>query len=253
MSAIRHDAANVVDNNVSRSHDADAPEALQSSQASPVRSICSETAETSKLGWGGARANSGGARPGSGRKPAQRVIQRNPPGPRWYVLQIQAHARDRIVRDLAEGESRTGYALRPPFVVQLPMTAVERVRRGKREVVQVPMFVGYLFVEFDRETDNWPTIQQVDGVIRVFTTRSLNPIPVPVGFVEMLIAQAPERLNLPAARMEPCEPGQALRLTGGPMNGFPAQCISCDGLTTRVSVHVFGRDVEMAVRRDGVA
>lgn len=214
---------------------------------------------SSKPGWGGARANSGGpransggAREGAGRKPAQRIIQRSPPGPRWYVLQIHANARDRIVRDLVEGESRTGYPPRPPFTVELPMKADEVVRRGKREVVQVPMFTGYLFVQFDRDTDNWPAVQQVDGVIRVFTTRSLNPIPLPAGFVENLIKLAPERLHLPAVRMPLCEPGQKLRLAGGPMDGFPAVCLTCDGLTTRIGVHVFGRDVEMVVRRDGV-
>lgn len=219
-------------------------------------------------GWGGARANSGGpransggSRPGSGRKPnppTSRVLQRAI-GPRWYVVETMRGQEDRVVRELLEGVEkgdRRGYIERPSFEVCLPRIVVEVVRAGKRQAVHQNMFSGYIFICMDARTKPWSLIKQVDGVLQIFTTKSINPdtgnvtpIPVPVGFVEGLINAAPERLKLAAVRLPSYVPGQALRVEHGPFVGHPAVCAACDGLTTRVSLHLFGRDVEIVLPR----
>jgi transcription antitermination factor NusG len=210
-------------------------------------------------GWGGSRPNTGGAREGAGRKPAQRAIQRAT-GPRWYVIEMFRGQENRIVRDLLEGESRIGYIARPSFEVCQPRIAVEVVRKGQRQVVHQNMFAGYAFVWLDHLCDPWPLVRQVDGVLRIFTTRSINPetgnvtpIPLPIGFVEALIDTAPERLKLAAVRLPSYAPGQMLRVETGPFAASSARCVACDGLTTRVAVHFFGRDVEVVLPRGGLS
>lgn len=219
---------------------------------------------TSKMdnGWGGARANSGGsransggAREGAGRKPKPRILQRAT-GPRWYVFEMMRGQENRIVRDLLEGEDRRGYIQRPSFEICQPRIVVEVVRAGKRQAVHQNMFVGYAFCHLDARVDPWPLIKQVEGVLRIFTTNSINPdtgnvtpIPVPVGFVEGLIETAPQRLRLAAVRLPEYARGQALRVESGPFAGHPAVCVVCDGLTTKVSIHLFGRDVEIVLPR----
>ena len=208
-------------------------------------------------GWGGSRANTGGARPGAGRKPnpPHRLIQRAT-GPRWYVFEMMRGQEDRIVRELLIGEDRRGYIARPPFEVCQPRIVVEVVRKGQRLAVHQNMFAGYSFLRLDAVSEPWPLIREVEGVLRIFTTKSINPdtgnvtpIPLPVGFVEQLIDTAPQRLKLAAVRLPSYAAGQALRVESGPFTGHPAACLSCDGLTTRVSVHLFGRDVEITLPR----
>jgi transcription antitermination factor NusG len=212
----------------------------------------SEIKMAASTGWGGAR-------PGAGRKPSQRFIQRAT-GPRWYVFEMMRGQEDRIVRELLEGEDRPGYIARPSFHVCQPRIAVEVFRKGKRQVVHQNMFAGYAFAFLDHRRDPWPLIREVDGVLRIFTTNSVNPetgnvtpIPLPVGFVEALIDTAPERLKLAAVRLPSYEPGQALRVETGPFVGHPARCIECDGLTTRVGVTFFGRDIEIIMARGGLS
>lgn len=219
----------------------------------------SEPAETSSKmdnGWGGARANSGGPRansggprPGSGRKPKQRIIQRLPAGPRWYVVQTIGGQEKRVVRDLLEGEGRAGHIPRQSFEAYLPTMAVQRLYRGERRTVHVPMFSNYVLCLFERDVDPWGLIRQVDGVLQLLMTRTFIPIPLPAGFVEALKDTAADRLNLPRVRLPSYAPGQALRVESGPFAGHPAACVACDGLTTKVSIHLFGRDVEIVLPR----
>jgi len=141
----------------------------------------SEPQKSSKFGWGGPRPNSGGPRPNSGRPrktPAPaRFTQRLPPGPRWHVLQVATVSIRRIQRDLLDGETRPGLPHRQPFETWYPTIATLSTRRNRAVVIHEPMLKGYLLTRFDRDFDPWPTIMQVEGVVRLFTTRSLNPIP----------------------------------------------------------------------------
>lgn len=204
--------------------------------------------------WGGPRVGSGRP-PGSLNKPKQRLIQRAI-GPRWYVFEMMRGQEDRIVRELLEGEDQRGYIARPSFEICQPRIVVEIIRKGKRIAVHQNMFAGYAFCHLSHLSDPWPLIREVEGVLRIFTTRSINPdtgnvtpIPLPVDFVENLIETAPQRLHLAAIRLPSYAPSQVLRVESGPFADHPAVCLSCDGLTTRVSVHLFGRDVEITLPR----
>lgn len=188
----------------------------------------------------------GGKRPGAGR-PAKRAIERLPLGPRWYVARIVQSQSARILQDLALGETRRGFLSRPPFDAYMPTIAIEH----RRDVQHVPMFHSYLFVEFDRHNDQWASLMTVDGLVDVISTVSRIPIPVPVNFVEKLKQDAPERLRLQKARMQPVARGTAVRIVSGPFEGHVVECISCDGLTTTVRLK-FGNG-SMIVKREQVA
>ena len=165
-------------------------------------------------GWGGKRI-------GAGRKPnpPHRLIQRAT-GPRWYVFEMMRGQEDRIVRELLIGEDRRGLVRRrPPFEVCQPRIVVEVVRKGQRLAVHQNMFAGYSFLRLDAVSEPWPLIREVEGVLRIFTTKSINPdtgnvtpIPLPVGFVEQLIDTAAQRLSFAAVRLPSYAAGQALRV-----------------------------------------
>lgn len=197
----------------------------------------------------------GGVRPGAGRNPnaPERIIQRLPAGPRWYVVQVVTAQVRRIVQDICTGETRPGMMARPPFDAFWPTQAVKRtrLRAGTRSdfIVHEPMIRGYAFVRFDRDADNWPAVQQVDGVIRLFMTQSQNPIPVKPGWVEKLMQTVSERAAPAKVRLDVYEPGAQLRVDDGPFTSFHATCLKCDGLTTLVKVNIFGRDTDVTMAR----
>jgi transcription antitermination factor NusG len=195
----------------------------------------------SRPGTGGARVGTGGPQPGSGRprKDDRRIIESRPHGQRWYVIQIAPGETNRVVRELLEGDDRN-HVNRPPYEVESPQIAEPRFIRGERVVVYANMFVGYAFVRFDARADRWEPIRALDGVTQLFMTRSLTPIPLPDGFVEKLIEDAPARLKLQAVKMPVFELGQALMIEDGPFTGFAANCVRCNGYTTEIDVHVFG-------------
>lgn len=199
--------------------------------------------------WGGPRPGFGGPQPGSGRprKKQERAIQSKPLGSRWYVVELAFGADRRVIRDIIEGESREGRAPRPGYRAEMPMIATRRLRRGVWSIDHVPMFSGYIFVEFDAIADDWAPIRHIEGIAQLFMTKSMRPIPLPVGFVEWVIDTAAERLSLKAAKMLERQPGQQLLVADGPFADHPALCVECDGINTTAEIQFFGRLVRMTM------
>ena len=206
----------------------------------------------SKMGWGGARANSGGARPGSGRKPnPQPEPARIPVGMRWYVAEALYLKTSAAIQSILEGDplcKRKGYnAFLPTSPVRV------KVRDGKKgpefTTVPKPMFFQFLFVEFDVDHDPWEAIRYADGVKRLLMSAAGRPIPVPKGFVEGLIETAPERLNLPEKGLSKLQVDLAVAIPRGPFEGHIGFVEACDGYVTTVRLNLFNRYQSVRMRR----
>lgn len=204
----------------------------------------------SKFGWGGPRANSGGARPGAGRKPTtprQAEIVTKPIGLRWYVVETHPQAERRAVYDLA----RQGWR------AYLPLIAVRVRDRVMPTMIHKdfrPLFAGFVFCEFDRDSLTWGTIREycngVRGIIR--QPGSDKPAPLPPQWIERLMAGDAERLELAATVNPARSQGDKVVISVGPMTALPGVVASCDGLTTTVDVELFGRTVQVSMGWDQV-
>ncbi len=75
----------------------------------------------------------------------------------WYVLQ----SRPRQERRALENLKNQG------FECLLPLYSRERLRRGKREQVDEPLFPRYLFVHLDQITSNWYALRNTYGVTNI--------------------------------------------------------------------------------------
>lgn len=218
----------------------------QASRGDPRVSNSQIEPKTSKRG--GPRPGFGGPQPGSGRpRKAERVIQSKPLGSRWYVVELIFGSGQHVLRDILQGEKRPGRESRPEYRAEMPMIVTRRLRRGVWHLEHVAMFPGYAFVEFDAAVDDWAPIRHIEGVAQLFMTRSLRPIPLPVGFVEWLLATAADRLSLKAAKMLERQPGTKLMVADGPFQGFAASTVSCDGINTTADVEFFGRMVPVTL------
>lgn len=208
---------------------------------------------SSKIGWGGPRpnsggpransggprANSGGVRPGAGR-PASVVvapleIRRPAIGDRWYVVQHKPRLDLLAINEL----HRSGFAVHfPKFVTQpgcLPR----------------PLFPGYMFVAFDVEAPDWRRIPGLAGIHRLFSFAPERPCPMPVGYVEQLLAQAGQA-GIIDASPKPVMAGDTVTIRSGAFADWVGLCHHADRHRVDVLLEFFGRDVIAELSRDQV-
>ncbi|MFC5474705.1 transcription/translation regulatory transformer protein RfaH [Paraherbaspirillum soli] len=78
-------------------------------------------------------------------------------GTSWYVLQTKPRQEFRALEQL-ENQLYTCF---------LPTLQIEKVRRGKLEVVIEPLFSRYLFIQLDTVSSNWARLRSTRGVSKL--------------------------------------------------------------------------------------
>lgn len=128
----------------------------------------------------------------------------------WYLIHTKPQ-QEYLARDNLE---RQGYE------VYLPLTTVLRRRRGRSIPAQGPVFPRYLFIHLSDESDNWKPIRSTLGV-QCLVRFGERPARVPDELIDTLRSRETEDGLLPAANTEP-EPGESVRISHGPFEGYTA-------------------------------
>lgn len=95
------------------------------------------------------------------------VVSNNPARAQWYLVQSKPRQEAR-----AEENLRSQF-----FSCYCPQHSVEKIRHGKRVVIQQPLFPGYLFINLCKLNDSWHSIRSTRGVLRLVTFAN-QPLPV---------------------------------------------------------------------------
>lgn len=127
----------------------------------------------------------------------------------WYVAQTQVRGEERARINLERQE----------FRAYLPRYRRERRHARRRDVVQAPLFPGYIFVRLDLDTAPWRSINGTFGVSRLVCHGDL-PAALPEGVVEEIAARESED-GLIVLQPRPFRKGEALRI----MSGALADCL----------------------------
>lgn len=93
----------------------------------------------------------------------------------WYVL----HTKSRFENVVNDG------LVKKSLEVFLPKIQVKSRRRGRKVLIRVPLFPGYVFVKTDLNPHEQIEIVKTAGVVR-FIGNQEGPIPVPAETVESL-------------------------------------------------------------------
>jgi transcriptional antiterminator RfaH len=136
----------------------------------------------------------------------------------WYVAQTQVRSEERARINLE----------RQGFRTYLPRYRRERRHARRRDVVQAPLFPGYIFVRLDLESAPWRSINGTFGVSRLVCHGDL-PAALPKGVVEEIAARENED-GLIVLKPRPFRKGEALRI----MSGALADCL---GFFERMADH----------------
>ena len=86
---------------------------------------------------------------------------------RWYVVQAKPREEHRAQHFLKE----------KGFHTYLPLMEVARIYGSKNSVTEKPLFPGYLFCLFDRDTKSLAHVRWTKGVAKILPN-SANPLPV---------------------------------------------------------------------------
>lgn len=78
-------------------------------------------------------------------------------GKQWYLIQCKPRQDMRALENL----ERQGYQC------LLPMHQLERLQKGKLQMLSEPLFPGYLFIHLDKVEDNWMPIRSTRGVNQI--------------------------------------------------------------------------------------
>ena len=159
---------------------------------------------------------------------------------RWFAVYTKMH-----------GENRADYHLASQGFKTFTPRFRKTVRHARQtSTVLAPLFPRYLFVSLNLGRDRW---RSVNGTFGVSTLIMFNdrPAPVPVGFVEMLMASVDtdscvdltSRLHV----------GSSVRLRTGPFANLICQLQHIDDKgRVRVLLYVMGRFVSVLSTADGL-
>lgn len=131
----------------------------------------------------------------------------------WYLVQCKVTETQRALENL-QNQS---------YHCFLPMIGIERIRNRKRQMVQEPLFPGYLFIYLDQWEDNWQPIRSTRGVARLVAFGGY-PVAVDDSLVNLL-KQRCDQQELVAALKE----GEKILINEGPFAGLDAIFKSYDG------------------------
>ncbi len=126
------------------------------------------------------------------------------PSPRWYAAYTAPRHEKSALQHL---ESRSVESF-------LPLYGSTRMWNGRRAIVQMPLFPGYLFVRIS--ADQRVRVLEVPGVLNIVSSHG-KLIPLPEGEIEALRAALVIRKSEPHPLLTS---GRRVRIKTGPLRGL---------------------------------
>ena len=156
---------------------------------------------------------------------------------RWYVAQTL----------VGKEAYATANLERQKFESFLPRFRKTVSHARKRREVLAPLFPGYVFVKFDPVAAPWRCINSTYGVRRLISGRDQTPVPVPKSVVEHFLSRCVG--GILRSQASDFEPGQPVRILGGPLADRLAKIVECDSRgRVAVLLEIMGQDQILALR-----
>jgi transcriptional antiterminator NusG len=127
--------------------------------------------------------------------------------PLWYALYTRSHCEQVVCDQLAA----------KGFHVFLPKIAAWSQRAGKRHLISVPMFPGYLFLRHAIDKSSYIEVSKARGLVRILGERWDKPSVVPDAEIEAI--QTTLHTSIPVMPYPYLREGQRVRITQGPLRG----------------------------------
>ncbi|TQV77021.1 transcription/translation regulatory transformer protein RfaH [Aliikangiella marina] len=107
-----------------------------------------------------------------------------------------------------------------------PIIKVEKVRSGKKRLVEEPMFTGYIFINVSPEDAQWHKVRSTRG-IRDWVRFSGNVAKVPQNLINQFV-KSEQEFKL-ASATNSLKHGDAVRILSGPFEGLKGMFVAESG------------------------
>ena len=155
----------------------------------------------------------------------------------WHVLWTHSHCEELVQGQLAAA----GFH---PF---LPSIEAWSVRAGRRRLIPVPMFPGYLFLNDELDKASHTEVRKARGLVRILGERWDRPALVPQSEIDAIRRLADS--GLPSFAHPYLREGQSVRIVAGPLANVEGVLLKLrpdKGLLV-LSVHLLQRSVAVEV------
>lgn len=133
----------------------------------------------------------------------------------WYLAASKPRQESKAVQHL---ENQGIFAFSP--IIQ-----VEKVRAGKKILVEEALFAGYLFINISSDSEKWHKVRSTRGV-RDWIRFAGNVAKLPNSLIQPLISLSKEKAQ--NSGFKPIKKGDFVRVLSGPFEGlkgvFESQC-----------------------------
>lgn len=162
-------------------------------------------------------------------------------GPAWYVV----HTRSRHEAKVQLGLEARG------LEIFLPRITVPSRRRDRHQLLEMPIFPGYLFVHTDLSSWVYDSIIRHHGVVRILGSKSRCSPLAPETVVSIQSIMESGRIFEPWSRLVP---GQQVRVVAGPLSDTIGTIWRCKPGRRRlvVGVELLGRSIAVELEEECV-
>jgi transcriptional antiterminator NusG len=129
------------------------------------------------------------------------------PKPHWHALYTRSHCEQLVCDQLAA----------KGFSMFLPKIDVWSQRAGKRHLISVPMFPGYLFLQHAIDKSSYIEVRKARGLVRILGESWDKPSIVPDAEIEAI--QTTLSVSIPVMPHPYLREGQRVRITQGSLRG----------------------------------
>jgi transcriptional antiterminator RfaH len=165
---------------------------------------------------------------------------------KWYLLASKPREEKRARINL-EQQGYTTY---------LPLVQRASRRGGKHSVRIEPLFPRYLFIQLDKETDNWAPIRSSFGVSGLvgFGIRRNHFIPIPETIIELLRSHEDDFGIHQLEEANWLKKGDKIRITSGPFAEIEGIFVMEDGLhRSMVLIEMMGKQQHITLESSQLA
>jgi transcriptional antiterminator NusG len=160
---------------------------------------------------------------------------------RWYVVHAYSQYENSVRRSLEDHIRRAG--LQEKFgQILVPTEEVVEIRDGQRRTTERKFFPGYVLVQMEMTDETWHLVKNVPKVLGFIGGTNEKPAPLSDKEAASIMNRVEESVEKPKPKTL-YEPGEAVRVTGGPFADFNGvvEEVNYDKNRLRVAVTIFGR------------
>lgn len=160
---------------------------------------------------------------------------------RWYIVHAYSGFENTVMNTLADRIKLAGIESKFEEII-VPTEEVVEMRGGQKRKSERKFFPGYVLVKMEMTDETWHLVRKTPKVLGFIGGTSEKPSPITEAEANNILQRVEEGVDKPKPKTL-FEPGEVVRVTGGPFADFNGvvEEVNYEKSRLRVAVLIFGR------------